>query len=145
MKRRLLYWATSYAVTGPQLFIGWKWRKYLRENEICNPQTIWGVCGRVFKYAMYLVVKDIIENKTMFRFPTSTGATLQMMATSGEDFIKARQNGAFEDVDFLASNFTAYTLQLEVKTRYHTWYKRVYVTHLFRDRIVELTNKGESW
>jgi hypothetical protein len=27
---------------------------------------------------------------------------------SGEDFIKARQNGAFEDVDYLNSDFTGY-------------------------------------
>lgn len=143
--RKLLYWATSYGLSGSDLYAGWNWRKYLRQNEIVYKDTVTWLCGRVLKYCLYLAMKDIIDNKTTFRFPPRSGATLQMVATYGDDFIRARKNGAFQDVDFLASNFTAYTLQLQIKNRYNVWNKRVYLTSKYRDKIVELTNKGCSW
>ena len=70
---------------------------------------------------------------------------IQMDPISGDDFIKARQNGAFEDVDYINSNFTGYQLFLRYNTRYGHWKKRIYVSKKFKDKITELTNKGVGW
>jgi len=56
---------------------------------------------------MSIVIKDIIENRTTFKLPYK-GAWIEMVPIKGDDFVRARQNGAFEDVDFLTSNFTGY-------------------------------------
>jgi hypothetical protein len=55
-----------------------------------------------------LVIKDIIENKVTFKGPPGTRAWIEMIPITGEAFAKARQNGAFSDIDFLISDFTGY-------------------------------------
>lgn len=68
-----------------------------------------------------------------------------MDAVSGEDFIRAYQRGAFQDVDYLASNFTGYNLHLRYNTRYGNWKKRIYVSQKYKDIITQKTNAGEGW
>ena len=45
MKPKILYYASSHALTPRQLYIGFKWRKYLRENELVNTDTWTTVCA----------------------------------------------------------------------------------------------------
>ena len=68
-----------------------------------------------------------------------------MIPITGDNFIKARQNGAFQDVDFLTSDFTGYQLYLRRSNRYGKWTKRIYLSAKYRDMITDLTNKGEAW
>lgn len=103
--------------------------------------------GEMFRYFMYLLIKDVIENQVTFKFPpTGDGSSwIEMTPVSGDDFIKARQNGAFQDVDFLVSDFTGYQLTYRKSNRYGSWRKRIFVSSKYRDRITELTNKGVGW
>lgn len=138
-------WAISYAITPKQLFINFPVYKYISiAKDLGMVRTI-RLCARVFVYFFYLLIIDVIENKVTFKLPPGTKAYIEMTPITGEEFIKARQNGAFQDVDFLVSNFTGYNIILRISNRYKTWKKRIYVSSKFRDRIVELTNKGESW
>jgi hypothetical protein len=68
-----------------------------------------------------------------------------MTPVAGDNFVKARQNGAFQDVDFLVSSFTGYQLMFRKTNRYGTWRKRIFVNSKYRDMITELTNKGMGW
>ena len=68
-----------------------------------------------------------------------------MVPVKGDDFVKARQNGAFKDVDFLASNFTGNQIQFRISTRYGKWLKRIYVGNAMKNRITENTNKGKQY
>lgn len=144
-KPKLLYYATSYAVTANQLYHPFKYSKWLRYGKDLGKSGSMNLCAQVLKYLFYLVVKDIIENKITFKCPPVSKAVIEMGNVSGEEFVKARQNGAFQDVDFLVSNFTGYKLNLRVTNRYGSWTKRIYVSSKYRDKIVELTNKGETW
>ena len=147
MKEKHL-WATSYAMTADQLYTGFDFYKTLKLERDQLPVKYKNcekdLCGSIFRYCMYLMAKDIVENKATVKLPTPR-AYLEMNPVSGEDFVKARQNGAFEDVDFLASNFTGYTMVLRMGSRYGTVRKRIYLSSLLRDRITELTNKGVAW
>ncbi len=145
MKPKILYYASSHALTPRQLYIGFKWRKYLRENELVNTVTWNTVCAQVLRYAFYLIIDDIIENKVKFKMPPRTGAFLEMMTISGDAFKQAYQRGAFNDIDYLATNFSAKRLCLTLTTRYGEWKKAIHVSGDYKDRIIELTNKGEEW
>lgn len=103
--------------------------------------------GEMFRYFMYLVIKDVIEQQATFKLPPMREGNcwIEMVPVSGDDFIKARQNGAFQDVDFLISDFTGYQLTFRKSNRYGHWRKRIYVSSKYRDRITELTNKGVGW
>lgn len=142
------YWATSYALTADNLYYGFDYKR-LKQNIFTYPPSISGnirkILGRVLRYFFYLVVCDIIEKKITFKFPRTSRAYLEMIPTSGEEFIKARQNGKFQDVDFLTSNFTGYNLGLRYNTRYGKWVKAIHVSEKYKDRITELTNAGHGW
>ncbi|MEE0967443.1 MAG: hypothetical protein U0L85_10415 [Bacilli bacterium] len=57
-----------------------------------------------------MVVDDIIDNNTHFKFPGigRTQAYMYMKRTDGKDFKKAFKNGKWNDVDFITSNFSGY-------------------------------------
>lgn len=138
--------ATSYALNPQDLFIRFPFNKYL-------PIRITGwkkwkylsTFGKMFKYLFYLIVKDIIENNTTFKFPQGTSAYLEMTPVHGKDFERARQNGAFNDVDFLVSNFTGYQLYMRYNTRYGHWKKQLYVSKPWKDKITQYTNEGKHY
>lgn len=134
----------SYYVCAPDLYTNfnvkknldgpikdWDWKKY--------KQTF----AQMLRYLFYLVVLDIIEDNVTFKFPDQT--YLEMVPYTGDEFIKMRQLGAFQDVDFLVSNFTGYKLRLTYKTRYGKWRKCIAVSDYLRDRITEYTNKGKRY
>lgn len=141
-------WATSYALTAKDLYTKFPYKRlkipYRNWPGAFARSPIY-LLARVFRYFIYLVVKDIIENKTTFRFPRTYRAFLEMLPVSGEEFIKARQNGKFQDVDFLTSNFTGYDIGLRYNTRYGKWTKAIHITEKYKNRITELTNQGHGW
>lgn len=139
-------WATSYALTATDLYTNFPYKK-LKTNikQLPNGSNEKWLLTKVFRYFFYLVIKDIIENKVTFRFPRTFRAFLEMLSVSGDDFVKARQNGAFQDVDFLTSDFTGYHLGLRYNTRYGKWTKALHVSEKYKDRITELTNQGHGW
>lgn len=139
-------WATSYALTATDLYTNFPYKK-LKTNikQLPNGSNEKWLLTKVFRYFFYLVIKDIIENKVTFRFPRTFRAFLEMLSVSGDDFVRARQNGAFQDVDFLTSDFTGYHLGLRYNTRYGKWTKAIHVSEKYKDRITELTNKGHGW
>lgn len=139
-------WATSYALTAKDLYTKFPYKR-LKTNirQLPNGSSQSQLLAQVFRYFFYLVIKDIIENKTTFRFPRSYRAFLEMLSVSGDEFVKARQNGKFQDVDFLTSDFTGYHLGLRYNTRYGKWTKALHVSEKYKDRITELTNQGHGW
>ena len=65
-----------------------------------------------------------------------------MARTYGEDFKTARRNGKWQDVDFLASNFSGYSLEFVCIDSESIIRKHVYVSGWMRDIITEKTNQG---
>ena len=138
-------WPYSFALKAADLYTRFPFRKYLTiTDQFDNEKEAREFCGRVFKQFMFYVIEDIIENNVMLKFPPGCRAWMEMAVYSDEDFKIARQNGAFQDVDFLASNFTGYQLTLRFQNRYKKWIKRIYLSAPHRDRITALTNQGKS-
>jgi hypothetical protein len=71
-----------------------------------------------------------------------------MKRVSGDDFVKARKNGAFKGVDFLESDFTGNNiiLQLRGNSVEGRWKEtKVYVSGELKNKIIENTNKGKQY
>lgn len=145
MRQDTQYWTTSYALLPHELYTRFPDKKYISIAKEWNKEELRALYSRIFKYFFYLVIKDVILNKVTFKCPPGTNAWIEMIPVTGEDFIKARQNGAFLDVDFLTSDFTGYRLCLRRSNRYGRWVKRIYLSSKYRDMITDLTNKGETW
>lgn len=145
------HWATSYALKADELYTSFPTKKYMSMKAKELPSRFNGdfkvMYGEIFRYFMYLLIKDVIENQVTFKFPPTGDGTswIEMTPVSGDEFIKARQNGAFQDVDFLVSDFTGYKLTYRKSNRYGSWRKRIFVSSKYRDKITELTNKGVGW
>lgn len=145
------WWPTSYALKADELYLNFPTKKYIRIKPEELPREYNGhyreLYGQIFRYFFYLLINDIIENHVTFKFPPNGGIRnyLEMVPIHGEDFKRARQNGAFDDVDFLASNFTGYQIYLRTMTRYGKWLKQLHVSKKFKNRITELTNQGKGW
>lgn len=140
------HYATAYSLKAWELYTNFLKNHKLRvyPEDIDYGSTPQRMLGNIFTKFMQLVIEDIIENQVTFKLPYK-GAWIEMVPISDEDFAKARQNGAFEDVDFLMSNFTGYQIYLRINNRYGHWLKHIYVTKRYKDRITELTNKGVGW
>lgn len=144
------HWATSYALKAHELYYTFPTKKYMKIKPEELPPKYCGkfhyLYGEIFRYFFYLMIKDIIEKQTIFKMPPGANRTwIQMDPVTGDDFIRAVQNGAFQDVDYLASNFTGYNINLRYNTRYGHWKKQIYVSKRYKDKITELTNKGVGW
>lgn len=145
------HWATSYALKADELYTSFPTKKYMSIKAKELPPRFRGdyktLYGEMFRYFMYLIIKDVIENQVTFKLPPSGegNSWIEMIPVSGDDFVTAVQNGAFQDVDFLISGMTGYQLALRTSNRYGSWKKRIYVSKKYRDKITELTNQGVGW
>ena len=95
-----------------------------------------------------MVVDDIIENNTQFKFPGmgKTQAYLQMKRTYGDKFKNAFRNGKWNDVDFITSNFSGYQMVLNMESSKRTSrQKLVYLSTSDKQRITDYTNQGKQY
>ena len=139
--------ATGYAFSAQELFTRFKLH-YIKNStyEAFHEHSKKVVAARVFIYMFYLIIKDIIDNNITFKLPTSCEAYIEMGVIRDDKFIKARQNGAFAEIDFLASNFTGYKLQYRQNKRNGAWYiKPIHVHKKLKNIIIYNTNNGKKY
>ena len=147
MEKPIINFVTSHAIKPYQLYIGFPHEKYLNNIIFREEQEIPQLMkySRILYYFYKLVLWDIIENDIVFQMPNGCRSTLEVMSVSGDDFIRAVQNGAFRDVDFLASNFTGYTIVLKYNTRYGHWTKKINVSGKMKQSLIGYTNSGRHY
>ena len=104
------------------------------------------IAFKVFKYALKLVLDDIIHNSTTFELPTGNKhARIKMKRYEDEKFKKARRNGKWTDVDFLSSNFTGYQMVLQYMSKGVWLEKPIYLDGTNKNLITEYTNVGKQY
>ena len=105
-------------------------------------------CAAVFTYCCYLILLDIIQNNATFVLPLFNRrfASIHVMPIKGEQLKKARQAGAFQDIDLLLSNFTGYQLTYtwENTTNYRKT-KPIYINKRFKDVLIKYINEGKQY
>ena len=139
--------ATGYAISALELFTRFKLH-YIKNNpyEAFRDNSKKVAAARVFIYAFWLILKDIIDNGHTFALPTGFESYIEMKVVKDEEFAKARQKGAFQEIDFLASNFSGYGLQYRSKLKSGRWFTKPIAVHKkLKNIIIENTNNGKRY
>lgn len=140
---------TGYAFNAGELFTNFNIKHITTNHEVLKKhyktREKREMAVKVFLYAIYLILLDIIENNVTFVLPTSRRAQIQMAAITDDKFVNARKNGKFKDVDFMESNFTGYQLEFCFKKKDFTKRKPIYVDSRLKQRITDNTNNGMKY
>lgn len=145
-------YATGYAFNTDEIFENFPYEKLLVTCDDCN--IVNGdyhkdrLVKRVFKDALYLILNDIIDNNVTFQLPTGgIRSEIHVNNYEGEDFVKARQHGKWQDIDFIESNFTGNQLVLDMYGKKNGIRRRkpIYVDKRLKDKITENTNNGKRY
>lgn len=139
--------STGYCISANELFTRFK-LDYIKNPtfEFFKENSKKKVAARVFIYAFWLILKDIIDFGHTFILPTKYEAYIEMKTSYKEDFVKARKNGAFKDIDFLASNFCGHNLQYRYKLKSGIWKSKPILVHKkLKDIITNNTNSGKLY
>lgn len=148
MRRYALGWACNLN----DIFVRFPYEKYK------SLMTKWStkverlkIIKQVFRYGLYLVLNDIIENNVTFKIQgiSTQGGEIHMEAVRGSDFEKARKNGKFKKVDFLNSIFTGYQMYLYIHGKHDNFLHKtkipIYFNKELRDKLLENTNNGKQY
>ena len=109
------------------------------------------IIKQVFREGVHLVIKDIIDNNVTFKIQGIgyQGGEIHMEAVRDDDFIKARNNGKFENIDFLNSLFTGYQMYLYVHGKRDNFLHRrkfpIYLGKIYKDEITKNINEGKQY
>lgn len=144
-------YALGYAWKLNELFMNFKSSQL--KIDCVSLQHLYGdnhkkvLCYRVFRECVKIIVNDIIDNDVEFQLPTGSRKTsLQMHTYRDLEFKTARQNGKFDEVDFLDSRFTGNQLQLYMYGhRNIPRTKQIYVNKELKNKITEYTNQGRVY
>jgi len=94
-----------------------------------------------------MVLEDCINNGDTFILPL-TGepkANICVKRISGERFKKCRQNGMFQDIDFLSSNFSANRLTFTMCRNSINKEKPIYINGELKQKLTDNTNNGKQY
>lgn len=143
-------YATGYALTVGNLFESFDVSRLKLSSKQC--EKLLGnrhkerIVHDVFKYAVKLVIDDVIHKSVAFSLPTGVkSCRLGMKRFRDMDFQKARRAGKWRDVDFLASNFTGYQMSLLLTSAGVIREKLIYLDTQNRDIITNYTNEGRQY
>lgn len=103
---------------------------------------------KIARDSIKLILNDIIDNNVTFQLPTgSRKADIHVRRIDGKEFVRARQNGKFQDVDFLSSNFSGNQLVLNMYDREGkpTRIKPIYLNKKYKDKLTNYTNQGKQY
>lgn len=143
-----MYFVLNHAFNRLDIFRSFKLKKlkytsqFSIENYKANRRVL--AC-KIFHYSLRIMLEDLIVNNHTFKLPLSRDAYIGMRRTTGEEFKRARRNGKWEDVDYLASNFTGYQLEYVCHYTHRTVNKPIYVDTPLRNLITKYTNEGRNY
>lgn len=102
---------------------------------------------RIFKESVKIIIQDVIDRNVTFWLPLvgAKKCNIHMKRVTGKSFQKLRQTGKWEDVDFLASNFSGYEIGFFMLGKRTPRTKTIYVSKELRKQITNNTNLGKQY
>lgn len=151
-----IYMSKNYAVghsfMAKDLFMNFPVEKLKMSKEQCTQIYSDGnkrdLAESIFISSVQMVIDDIIDNNTHFKFPGigRTQTYMYMNKVTGNKFKKAFKNGKWRDVDFITSNFTGYQLVLDMQSEKRiSRQKPIYLSAKDKQRIIDKTNEGKQY
>lgn len=145
-------YALGHAFRLHDIFMNFPVRKLKMTPQQCKEVYSDGnkrdLAASIFAKCLELVVDDIIENNTHFKFPTmgKKSAYLYMKRTHGDKFKKAFKNGKWRDIDFIMSDFSGYQIHLKIEdSRKLSKEKPVYICGEYKQKLTDNINKGMQY
>lgn len=145
-------YALGHAFNMDDLFLNFDYKKLKMTCEMCervnNDPHKNKLVKKIFRDSVSLILNDIIESNCTFELPTGGAKSdIHVKKTEGQEFIEARKNGKWGDVDYLSSFFSGYQLCLYLYNREGkpVREKPIYVDKELKDKLTENTNKGVQY
>lgn len=98
-----------------------------------------------FKYCFKIIIETILEQKVRFKLPVSMEAYLDFEIVSGDMFEIQRQNGRFQNIDFIQSDFTGYVLKYYFKGKSYLRSYPIYLGGELKELFLNKINSGEKF
>lgn len=98
-----------------------------------------------FKYALYLVFNKILDDKMRFRLPVIQEAYIDFEIVTDDKFIEQRQNGRFQNIDFVQSDFTGYAVRYYFNSPHYKKSYQIYFGGDLKRKFINKINSGEKF
>lgn len=136
---------TSNLVTVEDIFDGYDLTLVTGNGNIkriykCADKSI--LVKKIFVKYINILLENLIENNTAFLFPTRTFFVMQIRRIPDSQFKKARQAGAYRDVDILKSNFRGYEFCTKYSLKGNRKEDVVKVGKKHLTKLIDKTNEG---
>lgn len=95
-----------------------------------------------FRYCFALIINKMIDERKRFKLPTQTEAYLDFEFINEEKFRAGRQNGAYQDIDFIESDFTTYLLKYYFKAKGYQKSYPIYLGGELKQKLINGINSG---
>lgn len=95
-----------------------------------------------FRYCLGLILHRVIDDRVRFVIPTVAESYIDFEIVTGDKFMTQRQNGRFQEVDFVESDFTGYFMNYYFKTRAYPKMIPIYIGSELKRKFMEGVNSG---
>ena len=123
----------------PTRVIDRKWRWFIKHYGITN--NLSDAQSDPFKYCFYIMLNKVLDDRMRFKIPGTTEAYIDFTEVS-DGFEFARQNGAFQEIDFIESDFKAYRLIYYFKAKAYQKNYPIYLGGELKQKLINYTNSG---
>lgn len=98
-----------------------------------------------FKYCISLIFNYILDNRVRFVIPGVPESYIDFEIVTGDFFEKHRQNGRFQNIDFIESDFTGYALRYYFKTKAYQRTFPIYLGGDLKKKFINNINSGTKY
>lgn len=140
----------NHGLSAPELFVNTP-KKYcdrslywFRKN-IRYSATIEEAMSDPFKYCLGIILHAVIDEKKRFKIPRVPESYIDFEIVTGEKFEKHRYDGRFQEIDFIASDFTGYALRYYFKAKAYQKSQRIYIGGSLKEKFLNGINSGVKY
>jgi hypothetical protein len=136
----------NHGITARELYLG------ISGDFIKKPSEWWiknfketpkvEVFSKIFKHCVALIIQRMIDDKACFKLPYTDHNYWDFKIEEGDDFVIGRQRGRFKEVDFIESDFTAYSIVHKIHSSKQDIIVPVYLGGILKEKLINTTNSG---
>lgn len=127
----------------PQKLTNKKWTWFIDRYGSTNSYA--DALADPFKYALGLILNYILDNKVRFIIPSVAESYIDFEIVAGDRFEYQRQNGRFQEIDFIESDFIGYALRYYYKTKSYQKAYPIYIGGDLKKKFFEGINSGVKY
>lgn len=127
----------------PKSIIDRKWRWFIKHYGVTS--TYEDAISDPFKYCIGLIIHKMLDDKVRFIIPVRMQAYLDFEVVTEERFVRHRQYGRFQDIDFVNSDFTGYAIRYYFKSKAYQKSYQLYLGGDLKKKFLDGINSGVKY